>query len=180
MGRKLHFRAGSFYRTDDRTGFPTRAERTRKEWDGLWVDQARYEERQPQDFVRGVRDQQSVPEPRPLAPNAFVGPISTTLTAKVAAGVAVIPCVPAPGMAQSDPVAVVQADGSWFRSALQTLGTTSITLAAPLPFGALAGALIYDMKPSGAAFATRMEVVPTNGAPSFVPGPGVPANWKGD
>lgn len=29
MGRKLHYKPGSFYRTDDRTGFPQRAERTR-------------------------------------------------------------------------------------------------------------------------------------------------------
>lgn len=171
---------GSFYRTDDRSGFPTRSERTRKEWDGLWVDQARWEARQPQDFVRGVKDQQSVPEPRPLAPNAFVGPISTPLTGNVAAGVAVIPCIPAPGMAATDPAAVVQADGSWFRTTIQSVGASSVTLVAPLPFGATSGALLYDTKPSGAGFATRMEVVPINGAASFVPGPGVPANWKGD
>ena len=72
MGRKLHYKAGSFYRTDDRTGFPQRAERTRREWTGLIVDENVWEPRQPQDFVRGVADDQSVPEARPRAPATFV------------------------------------------------------------------------------------------------------------
>jgi hypothetical protein len=91
MGRKLHFRLGSFYRTDDRTGFPQRAEVTRKEWNGLIVDQARWEPRQPQDLVKGVPDIQSVPDARPLGANIYVGPISVQTTAAAVLGQTSIP-----------------------------------------------------------------------------------------
>lgn len=86
MGRKLHFKMGSFYRTDDRTGFPQRAERTRQEWTGLIVDKSIWEIRQPQDFVRGVKDDQSVPKPRPLPPDIFDGPTYLDLVADVGPG----------------------------------------------------------------------------------------------
>ena len=51
MGRKLHYKPGSYYVTDDRTGFPQRADKTRKEWTGLRVDENVWEPRQPQDFL---------------------------------------------------------------------------------------------------------------------------------
>lgn len=65
---------GSFYRSDDRTGRKVRAERTKKEWNNLIVDENTFEIRQPQDFVRGVRDDQTVPEARPWPPNNFEMP----------------------------------------------------------------------------------------------------------
>lgn len=37
----------------------------RKRWDGAWVDDDCWEPRQPQDFVRVVRDNPSVPVARP-------------------------------------------------------------------------------------------------------------------
>lgn len=81
MGRKLFYKPGSFYRVDDRTGFPQRAERTRRQWNDLIVDERVWEPRQPQDLVKGVVDKQSVPDARPLAPNVFVGPIYLQMTA---------------------------------------------------------------------------------------------------
>lgn len=77
MGTKKHFRMGSFYRICDRTGFATRAEDTQMEWNNLIVDRRVFESRQPQDFVRGVSDNQTVPYARPRSPNVFVG--SSTL-----------------------------------------------------------------------------------------------------
>lgn len=91
MGRKLHYKPGSFYRVDDRTGFPQRAEKTRAEWTGLIVDEARWEPRQPQDLVKGVPDIQSVPNPRPLGANVYVGPISVQTTANAVVGQTSIP-----------------------------------------------------------------------------------------
>ena len=72
MGAELHYRPGSFYRVDARTGFVTRAERTRKEWTGQIVRDRSWEPRQPQDFVRGTVDNQTVPEPRPRPIDVFV------------------------------------------------------------------------------------------------------------
>ncbi len=82
MGRKrgIQYRPGSFYRSDDRSGFTRRAEDTKKEWTGLSVGDDLWEIRQPQDFVRGVADDQTVSEPRPIPPNTFVGPVNTTLS----------------------------------------------------------------------------------------------------
>lgn len=80
MGTKLSYKPGSFYRICQRTGFAERAERTQKEWNNLIVRTKSWEPRQPQDLVRGVRDIQTVPEPRPRSPNVFVG-VQTTLTA---------------------------------------------------------------------------------------------------
>lgn len=73
MGTERFYKLGSFYRIDDRTGFATRAERTSTEWNGLIVSDRVYERRHPQDFVKGVPDNQTVPFPRPRQPNTFVG-----------------------------------------------------------------------------------------------------------
>lgn len=91
MGRKLHYQPGSYYVTDDRTGFPQRSGRTRKEWTGLRVDEKVWEPRQPQDLVKGVKDNQSVPDARPLGPAQYVGPISVQTTADAVIGQTVIP-----------------------------------------------------------------------------------------
>lgn len=76
MGTELYYKPGSFYRICDRTGMATRAERTSREWQGYFVKKEVWEVRQPQDFVRGVNDIQTVPFPRPRQTNVFVGPPS--------------------------------------------------------------------------------------------------------
>jgi len=72
MGTERFYKPGSFYRICDRTGFATRAERTRSEWNNLIVSDRVWEARQPQDFVKGVADNQTVPFARPRQPNPFV------------------------------------------------------------------------------------------------------------
>lgn len=56
------------------------------QWDNLRVDVSVFETRQPQDLVKGVKDNQSVPNARPLPPNQFVGPVWTTTTADAPIG----------------------------------------------------------------------------------------------
>jgi hypothetical protein len=73
MGRENFYKPGSFYRICDRTGMAIRAERTQTEWQGLIVDKRVFEPRQPQDFVRGVNDDQTVPFARPRVFNTPVG-----------------------------------------------------------------------------------------------------------
>lgn len=73
MGREFFYKPGSWYRVCDRTGFAYRAERTQSEWQGLIVSRRVWEQRQPQDFVRGVNDDQTVPYARPRSPNPAVG-----------------------------------------------------------------------------------------------------------
>lgn len=69
---RRHYRPGSFLRVDDRTGFTVYAENTRKEWTGNIVRTQSWEPRQPQDFVRGVADPQTVPDPRARQAPEFV------------------------------------------------------------------------------------------------------------
>lgn len=80
MGTEKHYIPGSFYRICDRTGFATRAGRTRREWNGLIVKNDVWEIRQPQDFVTGVIDDQSVPMARPRSVNSYEGPLHTFIT----------------------------------------------------------------------------------------------------
>jgi hypothetical protein len=70
LSTKGEYKPGSFYRVCDRTGVAYRAEDTRREWDGSEVADWVFEERQPQDLVRGVRDDPSVKWDRPR-PSTF-------------------------------------------------------------------------------------------------------------
>lgn len=66
------YRPGDFLRVCERTGFVVYASRTKKEWTGRIVRDRSFEMRQPQDFVRGVIDDQRVPDPRPRPADTFV------------------------------------------------------------------------------------------------------------
>jgi len=152
MGRKLHYKPGSFYRTDDRTGFPQRAERTRKEWNGLIVDERVWEPRQPQDLVKGVPDIQSVPDARPLGQNVFVGPISVQTTAAAIIGQTVIPVQTIFGFYQGAKVGcMTDRDGGqvFFTTIAAPPSGSSLTLSNPLPYSMASGNLItlYQASP---------------------------------
>ena len=151
MGRKLHFKMGSFYRTDDRTGFPQRAEVTRKEWTGLIVDEARWEPRQPQDLVKGVPDIQSVQDPRPLGQNIYVGPISVQITANAVIGQASIPVQTIFGFYQGAKVGcVTDYDGGaiFFTTIASPPSGSNLVLSDPLPYPMASGNLITLYQPS--------------------------------
>lgn len=56
----------------DRCGFEYHSFELKKEWNGLMTCPACWEPRHPQDFVRSVRDEQSVPWTRPEPEDVFV------------------------------------------------------------------------------------------------------------
>jgi hypothetical protein len=171
MGRHGPYRPGSFYRVSDRTGFPTRAEETKKEWTGLLVEERVWEARQPQDLVRGVRDDQSVPEPRPVAPNTFVSALYFTLADDAPPQSYRVVLTYTIGISVGDSVGVILDDGSIFNTTVaggdalldtygnqlfdtygqplyDTNGTIGpgIGLADPLPQNASAGNLMIDYR----------------------------------
>lgn len=146
MGRKLHYRPGSFYRVDDRTGFPQRAERTRKQWNDLIVDERVWEPRQPQDLVKGVKDDQTVPEARPLAPAVYVGPIYEQSTAAAAVGAAFIPLSSTFGMIVGDAVGVFLESGVLFNTVIEDVTSDGILIGSPLPDSTLSGGLVVDYR----------------------------------
>lgn len=64
---------GNYYVWCDRTGFKVPANETMREWDGKIVWRHVYEPRHPQDFVRGVREDNTVPFARPRPADRFLG-----------------------------------------------------------------------------------------------------------
>lgn len=151
MGRVLKYRLGSFYRTSDRTGFPTRAENTRKQWDNLIVEEKTWEPRQPQDLVKGVPDIQSVPDARPLGQNVYVGPISVATTAAAVIGQTSIPVQTTFGFYQGAKVGCMtdQDGGAVFFTTIASPPTGFyLVLANPLPYNMASGNLITLYKSS--------------------------------
>lgn len=164
--RDRKFVGGSFYRISDKSGFKVRAEDTEKEWNGLWVRKvAEFEERQPQDFVRGVADDQRVPEPRPRQLDAFLGPLITTLTAAAAAGATSLAVASSVRMFAGDVIEIMV--GSFqgsvqFRTTLSSVPTTtSIAIPAPgLPQAALSGAEVTNITASATVTAASLGAIP--------------------
>lgn len=72
MGAADYLREHDFNRICDQCGFKKKASDTTKQWDGLIVCRDCADPRHPQDFVRGRRDRQTVPDPRPSAAPVFV------------------------------------------------------------------------------------------------------------
>jgi hypothetical protein len=79
------YRPGGFWRIDDRSGERVRNWDTSKEWNGAIVSKESWETRQPQDFVRGIPDIQTVPDARPPS-DLFVGPFFTLMAANAFPG----------------------------------------------------------------------------------------------
>lgn len=55
---------------DDYTGFKVPHESLRKDWQGLFTQDP--DVRNPQDFLRGIKDNMTLPNPRPEVANQFV------------------------------------------------------------------------------------------------------------
>lgn len=67
---------GEHWKVCDRCGMKFRKSQTRRTWDGLIVCFDDWEVRHPQDFVRGVEDDQSVKDARPRQTDRFVGTVT--------------------------------------------------------------------------------------------------------
>ena len=65
------YREGEWNLICDRSGRKIKASEARREWNGLIVHESEYEERHPQDYVRGRPDRQAVPFTRPEPPDTF-------------------------------------------------------------------------------------------------------------
>ena len=70
--RRQEWRSGDYLMCCDRCGFTIWASEAKKTWDGLYVCEADWEPRHPQDFVRGVPDRQTVPVARPRPQDVFL------------------------------------------------------------------------------------------------------------
>lgn len=115
------------------------------EWNGLIVSDRYWEARQPQDFVTGVPDNQTVPYARPRQVNSFLGPLTTTLTADVLAAGTTLPVESSVRMIIGDVLYVMLDTGSLQRVTVSSLPTsTSIVCNPGLSYRASSGNLITD------------------------------------
>lgn len=69
---KRHFKSGEYLFICDRCGTPYYSSDGRLEWNHLFVCKECYEDRQPQDFVRGLIDDQRVEISRPRQTDVFI------------------------------------------------------------------------------------------------------------
>ena len=72
MGKRDYFAMNDHPAICDRCGAKFKASECQMEWDNLFVCYHCYEERQPQDFVRAVKDDQSVEIARPRGEDHFL------------------------------------------------------------------------------------------------------------
>lgn len=77
---------GDFWRICDRCGFRYRSSQTFRTWDGLFVCREDFETRHPQDFVRGRKDLQNVPNARPEPLDTVIGPLLTKVSVAALTG----------------------------------------------------------------------------------------------
>lgn len=149
MADDRHYVPGDYYRICERTGFKVRANRTKKEWTNRYVRDISFEMRQPQDFVTGVRDDQTVFEPRPRSTDSFQGPLGTTLSANA------VPSNAAPFLLNftstvrmfiGDTVSVMLDNGEMFKVILVDVPSqTSVQTDRPLPSKASSGNVVIDI-----------------------------------
>ena len=142
MADDLYYVPGSYYRICDLTGFKVRAGRTKRQWNNYIVREQSWEPRNAQDFVRGRRDDQTVPEPRPRSPNVFLGQQTTVLTTSLI-GSRVLPISSMIGLKNGNVIAVMLDNGVNFFVAV-TLGNLVVNLALPLPYQASSGNTVVN------------------------------------
>lgn len=71
MGKADYYQGGNWNSICDACGKKFKFSDLKKRWDGIWVCHQDWEIRHPQDFLKGIKDNQSVPVSRPEAPDTF-------------------------------------------------------------------------------------------------------------
>ena len=136
---------GDFYRNCDVCGFRYRASETRLRWDNQMVCAEDWEPQHPQDFVRGRKDNQTVPYPRPEPTMTFIGTLNTTLTAAAAAGATTLNVASSVRYEGGDDIGIMLADGNTFRTQINSVvSELQITIVPGLSGAAMSGALVVN------------------------------------
>jgi hypothetical protein len=129
----------------DRTGFTRYASQTRKEWNGLRTWTRAWFPRQPQDLVRGLKDDLFVDDPRPRGIATFVGPLTTSLDGDQAAGTQTIAVISSARFNAGDRLLIGLNNKEMFATTIQNVpDAVSVTLARALPWSAADGAAVIN------------------------------------
>jgi len=132
------YKPADYYILDDISGFKVRRSRARKipggQTGNLIVETKRWEAQHPQDFVRGIYDDQTVPEARPRQPNQFVI-VATWVTAKTPRQEGVITVDSVAGFNLGDRVYVMLDSGEPYYPVVYYIAGNQLWLTPPLPVG---------------------------------------------
>lgn len=141
-----HYVGGEFYRICDRTGFKIRDTRTRKEWNNFIVREGSWEPRQPQDFVQGIADDQSVPDARPRSLNTFIGPLTTVTTLPLVIGAAVVHLETSLRMLNGDVLWIMMDNGvTMVTHIVSVLTTTTVQISPAMVWSAATNSQVTDV-----------------------------------
>ena len=72
MGQADFLRVGDYNAICDVCGRKFKFSRLRQKWDNTWACEQDWEPRQPQDYLKGIKDNMSVPLSRPDPPTLFI------------------------------------------------------------------------------------------------------------
>ncbi len=97
MARADYYADGQWNYICDLCGVKEKSNKAEKTWDNFYVCRKHKEVRNPQDFVRGVKDNQSVPWTRTNPADTFIGGFCTTQGRQAVAGLGVAGCL-TPGL----------------------------------------------------------------------------------
>lgn len=154
------FKLGDWNVMCDRCGMKRRASQCRLNWQNLLVcSDTCWEPRHPQDFVRAIPDDQSVPIARPdVTPS--MGETTVGTTAVKNATTIVLTSVT--GVADGDSIGIVLDDGTvhWTFSDGDPSGTT-VTMGSYLPANATAGNTVYIPSINNETFITATDITAT-------------------
>ena len=75
MGKSDYYASGQYNFICDQCGTKNKSKDMRKQWDGLIVCPRCFDKRHPQEFVKGVKDSQTVPISRPDTTATFVAEV---------------------------------------------------------------------------------------------------------
>ena len=78
MGQADFLRVGDYNAICDVCGRKFKFSRLRQKWDNTWACEQDWEPRQPQDYLKGIKDNMSVPLSRPDPPNLFIQDVTVT------------------------------------------------------------------------------------------------------
>lgn len=141
MSNDKFYRGGDWYVLDDNSGFKVRASKARMQWNNIFTTPEHFNPRQPQDLVVAVRDDQTVPVPRPRQRNQFTI-VGTEVVAPSARGTHSIIVASIVGFSLGNIVQVMLDSGEQFQFILGGLSGNEMTwsgTALPASVGTLYG-----------------------------------------
>ena len=139
---------GDWNLIDDKTGFKIKASNSRLQWNNVRCADRYFEERHPQDFVRGVPDKQNVPFARPESANPWLATVTTINNPTgtgFEAGATTILVADTTGFASADFINIILDGGGIQQTQITVIDGTTLLLGAPLINRTLNGYAVSDV-----------------------------------